>query len=381
MNPFDGQVDELLDAVPQEGSSRRVVGEVVLDLLGLSELFAPPTAVALLGHGARLTFAQLYALCYLSQDTVDGTESVRGKANSAQSYKTVVELILGLTDAEMRVLEARRDDLTQTVGQLKQRTETITEFLTGSAAELQEELTRAQREEKEALTALEEVKGRKRAATSHLDPLRQRVAALESCLSKAREADRTAAHELTAAQHKLTRAQQPVSATPGERCPACSHTLTGRPTPEGCCWLCQEVLDPAVRIEALRAAEAALITAELRSVEAAKTLGEAQNALAQARSELEEQTRQEISPLAGQIEQLSATHASARTRSSMLERQLEPHQRLAELRQALRTAQEELRGVREDIKTRKRLLAGRQVTLGEIEEQFRAIIDGLNLPR
>ncbi|MFF9135901.1 hypothetical protein ACF1AY_38830 [Streptomyces sp. NPDC014776] len=64
----------------------------------------------------------------------------------------------------------------------------------------------------------------------------------------------------------------------------------------------------------------------------------------------------------------------------MLERQLEPHQRLAELRQALRTAQEELHGVREDIKTRKRLLAGRQVTLGEIEEQFRAIIDGLNLP-
>lgn len=380
LNPFDGQVDELLNAEPEVGSSRRVVGEVLLELLGLSDLFAPPTAVALLGNGARLTFAQLYALCYLSQDTIDGTESVRGKANSAQSYKTVVELILGLIDAEMRVLEARRDALTQSAGELKQRTETIAEFLTGSAAELEEELTRSRREEKEALTVLEEVKGRERAATTHLDPLRRRVASLEGNLSKAREAEGTAAWELKAAQKSLARAQQPPSARPGECCPACSGSLAGRTAPEGCCWLCQCELDPAARTEALRAAESALIVAEQRLVEAAKMLGEVQDALSHARSELERRTRLEVSPLSGQIEQLSAAHASARTRSSMLERQLDPHRRLVELQQALRTAEEELRGVREDIKARKKLLAGRQVTLGEVEEQFRAIIAGLNLP-
>lgn len=380
LNPFDGQVDELLTVEPEEGSARRVVGEVLLELLGLSDLFAPPTAVALLGDGARLTFAQLYALCHLSQDTIDGTESVRGKANTAQSYKTVVELVLGLIDAEMRVLEARRDALTQTAGELKQRTETIAEFLTGSAAELEEELTRSRREEKEALTALEEVKGRARAATSHLDPLRRRVADLEGTLSRAREAEGAGAGELKAAQKDLARAQQPPSARPGVRCPACSGSLADRTTAEGCCWLCQYELDPAARTEALRAAEAALIATEQRSVAAVKAVGEAQDALSQARAELEERTRLEVSPLSGQIEQLSAVHAGARTRSSMLERQLDPHRRLVDLQQALRTAAEELRGVREDIKARKKLLAGRQVTLGEVEEQFRGIIDGLNLP-
>jgi hypothetical protein len=158
ISPNDGQVEELLDVAPQPDGDRRVVGEVLLDLLGLSELFAPPTAVALLGSGARLTFAQLYALNYLSQDMVDGTEAVRGQANTAQSYKTVVELVLGLIDAEMRVLTARRDDLSQTVSQLKRRTETISDFLTGSAAELEEELTRSRNEERHTLTALEELR-------------------------------------------------------------------------------------------------------------------------------------------------------------------------------------------------------------------------------
>ncbi|QCW80815.1 hypothetical protein EQG64_34245 [Streptomyces sp. S6] len=66
ISPYDGKVEELLDVTAQPDSGRRVVGDVLLDLLGLSELFAPPTAVALLGNGARLTFAQLYALNHLS---------------------------------------------------------------------------------------------------------------------------------------------------------------------------------------------------------------------------------------------------------------------------------------------------------------------------
>lgn len=54
-----GWVEEILDVEAQEDSDRRIVGEVLLDLLGLAEMFAPPSAVALLGAGARLTFEQL----------------------------------------------------------------------------------------------------------------------------------------------------------------------------------------------------------------------------------------------------------------------------------------------------------------------------------
>lgn len=380
ISPYDGKVEELLDVTAQPDGDRRVVGEVLLDLLGLSELFAPPTAVALLGSGARLTFAQLYALNYLSQDMVDGTEAIRGQANTAQSYKTVVELVLGLIDAEMRVLTARRDDLSQTVSQFKRRTETISEFLTGSAAELEEELTRSRSEERETLTALEELKGRMRAATTFADPLRQRVAALEGTHSRAREEEKAAQAAVSLAQRAIKRAQQQPGTDPVPRCPSCTQPLTGRIVPEGVCGLCLCELDPGARDEVVQAAEAALATAQQRAIEAAKAAGEAQDSLAQARAELEERTRLEIGPLAGQIEQLSAAHAGARTRTGMLERQLDPHRRLLELQRALRAAEEELRGVREDIKTRKNLLSGRQTTLAEIEEQFAAIIGGLSLP-
>jgi hypothetical protein len=380
ISPYDGKVEELLDATAQPDSGRRVVGEVLLDLLGLSELFAPLTAVALLGNGARLTFAQLYAVNHLSQDMVDGTEAVRGQANTAQSYKTVVELVLGLIDAEMRVLAARRDDLSQTVSQFKRRTETISEFLTGSAAELEEELTRSRSEERQTLTALEELKGRMRAATTFADPLRQRVAALEGTHSRAREEEKAAQAAVSLAQRAVQRAQRQPGTDPVLRCPSCTQSLTSRVVPQGACSLCLCELDPGARNEAAAAAEAALATAQQRAVEAAKATGETGDALAQARAELEERTRLETGPMAGQIEQLSAAHAAARTRTGMLERQLDPHRRLLELQRALRAAEEELRGVREDIKTRKNLLSGRQTTLAEIEEQFAAIIGGLSLP-
>ncbi|MFF3277342.1 AAA family ATPase [Streptomyces chrestomyceticus] len=226
ISPHDGKTEELLDATAQPDGDRRVVGEVLLDLLGLSELFAPPTAVALLGSSARLTFAQLYALNYLSQDMVDGTEAVRGQANTAQSYKTVVEMVLGLIDAEMRVLAARRDDLSQTVSQFRRRTETISEFLTGSAAELEEELTRSRSEERATLTALEELKGRMRAVTTFADPLRQRVAELEGTHSRAREEERAAQAAVSTARRAVERA--PAGPAPGALL-SLLHTVADRP--------------------------------------------------------------------------------------------------------------------------------------------------------
>ncbi|MER6917908.1 ATP-binding protein [Streptomyces spiralis] len=120
-----GGVEEILDVEAQPDSDRRVVGDVLLDLLGLAEMFVPPSAVALLGAGARLAFEHLYASCYLTQDVVDGAESARGKANTAQSYRTVVKLLLGLTDGPMRVLTARRDEVSRTLGELRRQTETI----------------------------------------------------------------------------------------------------------------------------------------------------------------------------------------------------------------------------------------------------------------
>ncbi|WP_424883552.1 hypothetical protein [Streptomyces sp. SLBN-8D4] len=257
---------------------------MLLDLLGLSELFAPPTAVALLGSGARLTFAQLYALNHLSQDMVDGTEAVRGQANTAQSYKTVVELVLGLIDAEMRVLTARRDDLAQTVSQFKRRTETISEFLTGSSAELEEELIRTRREERDTLTALEELKGRMRAATTFADPLRQRVAALEQAHSRAREEEKSAQSAVFSAQRALRSAQKQPDTDPVPHCPSCARSLTGRVVPEGACALCLCELDAGALDGAAQAAETALTTAEQRAIEAAKTTSQAQDALAQAPS-------------------------------------------------------------------------------------------------
>ncbi|MFJ9699899.1 hypothetical protein [Streptomyces fradiae] len=375
------------------GSDRRVVGEVLLACWDCARCLPR----ALWWHcsaAVPVSFAQLYALNHLCQDMVDGTGAVRGQANTAQSYKTVVELVLGLIDAEMRVLAARRDDLSQTVSQFKRRTETISEFLTGSAAELEEELTRSRSEERETLTALEELKGRMRAATTFADPLRQRVAALEATHSiRAREEEKAAQAALSLAQRAITRAQRRPGTDPVLRCPSCTQLLTGRIVPQGACGLCLCELVPGARDEAVQAAEAALATARQRAVEGAKATGETGDALALARAELAERTCLEIGLLAGQIGLLSAAPCRCPHPGRHARALADPDRRLprtggcstrdrqlCELQRALRSAVEELRGVREAFKTRENLPSGRQATLVEIEEQFAAIIGSLSLP-
>ncbi|OKJ92701.1 hypothetical protein AMK26_34680 [Streptomyces sp. CB03234] len=281
------------------------MGEVLLELLGLAEMFAPPSAVALLGAGVRLTFEQLYAMCYLTQDLVDGSESVRGKANTAQSYRTIVELLLGLTDGPMRVLTARKDELTRTLGELRRRAGTIGGFLTGSAADLETELARSLGEERDALRSLEEFKGRMRAATAHADPFRRRVQELEQVLEQYRRAAVDAEYALVRERRRvqLLTEQRHHGPQPVSPCPACTADLSGRPVPDGDCPLCLSELDPEALAQALGTAQASLAAAEQRSVERAKAVGEAQTAWEQARAELDERTREDISPLAARIEQ------------------------------------------------------------------------------
>lgn len=377
-----GQVEEILAVDAPEEAGRRTVSEVLLELLGLTEMFAPPSAVALLGAGARLTFGQLYAMCYLTQDVVDGSESVRGKANTAQSYRTVVELLLGLTDGPMRVLTARKDELSRTVGELRRRAGTIGEFLTGNAADLEADLADSQREEQEALRSLEEFKGRMRAATAHADPLRRRVQELAGALERCRRQAADAEHDLARRRRQVEDLAQQGHLGPRPRpsCPTCTADLTGRAVPEGDCPLCLSALDPGVLMRARSAVQAALDAAAQHAAEQAKAHSQAQAAWEQAQAELEARTREEISPLAGQIELLAAGEATARTRTTMLARQLEPHHRLAELHRAVKGAEEELTGVREEIRTRKNLLAARQATLGEFEEHFAGLIDAVGLP-
>ncbi|UQS30238.1 hypothetical protein J5J01_26040 [Streptomyces fradiae] len=366
------------------GSDRRVVGEVLLACWACARCLPR----ALWWHcsaAVPVSFAQLYALNHLCQDMVDGTGAVRGQANTAQSYKTVVELVLGLIDAEMRVLAARRDDLSQTVSQFKRRTETISEFLTGSAAELEEELTRSRSEEQQTHTPLEELQGRMRAATTFADPLRRRVAAPEATHStRAREEEKAAQAALSLAQRAITRAQRQPGTDPVLRCPSCTHLLTGRIVPQGACGLCLCELDPGARDEAAQAAEAALATARQRAVEAAKATGETGDALALA-GRSGPAWRSGSWP--GRSGCSQPPHAGARTRAGMLERSptrtggcSTRYRQLCELQRTLRSAVEELRGVREAFKTRENLPSGRQATLVEIEEQFAAIIGSLSLP-
>jgi hypothetical protein len=377
-----GQIEEVLDVESADGSSCRVVGEVLLELLGLSELFAPPTAVALLGAGARLTFEQLYPLCYLTQDMVDAGEAIRGRANTAQSYRTIVALLLGLIDAEMRVLDARKDDLTRTVTDGKRQARTVSGFLTGSIDGLEAELADARAQEHQTLTALEGLRARLRAATAFADPLRAAAEERERGAEAARRAADAAEHDAARARRHLDhlRARQRTGPAPLSPCPACHQDVSARAVPEGDCPLCLSVLDHAALAAAVAGAQDAAGKAAQHAAERCKARDQADEAWQRARAELDARTGKEISPLAGQIEQAAAAHAAARTSVTLLVRQLDPHRRLAEMQRGVRAAEDELREVRAQIATRKNLLAGRQTTLGEIEEHFAAIIDAVGLP-
>ncbi len=385
VDPRTGQVDEILDVKPDPSSGRRTVGELLVELLGLAPLFAPPEEVAIAGGTGRLSFEHLYPLCYLSQDMVDGGEQVRG-TNTAASYKAVVELLLHLTDPYTRVLTARLKLLGEAVRPLKARVEHVEEFLArpGTLDEnaLRQELESSRLAEREALIALEEFKGRQRALTVDQDPLRRKVARQERAAASCRSAVAQAQAEVERLERQLRAMQQraqvgPRSVSP---CPGCGGDLTGRVVQEGCCRVCTEPWDGS-RFEALLGtAETELLAAGQEAALAAKELSRKEADLAAAQAELDAHLDARIGPIAGSLEQLVAAHASAKARTAAIETDLEPHARLRDYRQELARAISERDEVRQQLKDHRSMLSGRQVAVQEIEEFFQNIIEALGLP-
>ncbi|MGW2864517.1 hypothetical protein [Streptomyces sp. NPDC001205] len=380
LDPVSGTVDEELHV--GQGGSGRSVNDFLLEVLGIGELFAPPEATALAGEGAQLTFAQLFPMCYLSQDVADGGESVRGPANSSASYQAVFQLVLGIIDAQLRVLEARKKELEGTIRRLTSRIGTLSEFLTEDEDRLSEQVDACRREAAETQRALEELRGRLRAATIHADPLRRKVVELEQTAGVLRRKAQDAQMVVDQAGREMERLRRRMEAGPvlHTPCRSCGSDLAVRKVPDGCCPTCMSDLDPQWQVEALRAAERAFLAAEQDAGQARKQQAEAESELAQAQERLDAQTREHVAPLAGQIEALAKAYGAARAREEGLLQQMKPYQRLQELREALRAAQGELEGVKSDIATRTAALSGRQTHLAEIEEQFAALVEALRLP-
>ncbi|BAJ25858.1 MULTISPECIES: hypothetical protein [Kitasatospora] len=385
IDPRSGEVDETLVVKYDPSGKQRRVGDVLLELLGLAELFAPPEAVAVSSAGAgRLSFEHLYPLCYLSQDMVDGGELVRGGANSASSYKAVVELLLHLTDARTRILTARLKVLLDAVRPLQARVEHVKEFLAAARDEhaLRQDLEESRRRVQETLVALEEFKGRQRAMTAEQDPLRCKVAEREAAAARCRSVAAEARAEVERMVGRVRGLQHRAQAGPRlvSPCPGCARDLTGRTVGDGFCGVCTERWDASRLQDLLRLAETELLAAEQAATAATKEQGRKEADLAAAQAELDAHLASRIGPAAGHLEQLAAAHASAKAQSAALEQELEPYARLRELQQELERAVGERDEVKQQLADHRASLSGRQVAVQEIEDFFRHIIDALQLP-
>lgn len=195
---------ERLTTLDLTGRRGPTPSEWLFEELGLAELF---TGVEL-SSGKPVAIQDLLPVCYIDQNDTDRQIMRHQTHNSTR--KTMLELLLGLSNPDVENARNRFARLERRLAELKRRIATIEEFLGQDSVDV------------------DELKEQLRAAVQEAKQARSRLKALR------KRAD-------DAARHGQAGSKQP---SQWLHCPRCRADLRRRPVPDGCCHVCLQV-EPA----------------------------------------------------------------------------------------------------------------------------------------
>ena len=167
---YDGQSPERLLNLDLAGEQGPPPSQWLFEQLGIEKLFAN---VRLPGRGGRAaTLEDLLPVCYINQDDTDRQIMRHQTHDSAR--KTILELLLGISDASVEEAKNRLADAVRQLSELKKSITTIEGFLAedpADADQLHEELRTATADAKNAAERLKALRKQAKAA-SRSDPSR-----------------------------------------------------------------------------------------------------------------------------------------------------------------------------------------------------------------
>jgi DNA repair exonuclease SbcCD ATPase subunit len=387
----------------------------LLDVVGIPRLRVPKARTRPTGKSRPITFFDVFRYCYVSQAEID--TSVVGHTDSTLEprRRSTFELLFGLTDPEFAQLEVDRGLQREALDEARREAEVVRRFLESSGAPEQpllrdEEGTLVARIT-EATETLEGLRVELRAASPQEDVRRSHVAELGEELRglNVRLVEKRTAmsqRDQLVAQIELEmqrlergdRAAAVLNEIVYARCPRCLQSVADRPIDAGHCYLCGQPepdatgssTDSADDNEAAESANVRAIaeterkrledllyeTAELRE-EDTRDAAVLENQirvqsliLSQIESEVEQRTREYVSPKFEAIAAASAEIATAHERLRGVREQLAQWERYVELVDGVRARQKRVEELDVAIKNAGVRLASRRGQLTELSETF-----------
>jgi hypothetical protein len=384
----------------------------LLDALQIPRVRVPTSRVRATGKSRPITFLDVFAYCYVSQPEIDTSIVAHTDSTREPRRRATFELLLGLTDPETAELEVARGQARDALQAARSEAEVVRRFLESSGAmeeaTLREEKRRLDARVIEARGTLEKLRNELRAASPQEDVRRSEVAELSETLRglNARLVEKrtaTVQRDQLVAQIELElqrlergeRAAAVLDEIVYARCPRCLQTVTDRAVPEGHCYVCGQpepdsedaaagddsIDEPnglRATVEAERKRLEALLveTADLRDEEE-REAAVVENqirahalVLSQIESEVEQRTREYVSPRFEAIAATSADLATAHERLRAVQEQLSRWQHYRELEHRLQSRQREIEGIDAALERSKVRLAARREQLLELSQTF-----------
>lgn len=405
---MDEEGNEVAAGAPvRQREGERSVSDILLAALGIPALRMPRSRRRASSATSAITFNDVFAYLYLEQQEID--RSVIHHLDPFRNPKrtAVFELLFGLTDPHLLDLEVRLV-VREQLAEADRQSQTVVEFLRRSDAGDEAEL---QQEEGLLQARLREARGRLSALRNEVEQLSVADAALREQVrfaAKDAAAARDGARELDAeiARRESVAAQLQVDLGRADRataagrhmapiefavCPRCLQTLRERDVSPADCLLClqPEPLRPDTHEEgAARDRVANQLEEVMQSLEISRQRREAAQVeagdradLAEAlRSELDDRTRDFVTPRFTAIAEASAAEADSVARLEALDRLrgLWAQQRGLEARH---TALGEKRSELErEVRAARTRLAQRRSRVKDISELFNETVRDLGLP-
>ncbi|WP_433333016.1 AAA family ATPase [Spirillospora sp. CA-294931] len=407
-DPFDLHIEESLPVRSSEGQV--TLSDRLLGLLSIPQERIPSRSDGRSSDTVALTFNNLLAYLYIEAREIDSSIAGHLDTFRTRARRAMFELLFGLTDSELNELRRRRGRLGDVIKSLENEVDTVQRFLEDAGTPTAEEITQERTEALEHLASfsreLNELRSGAREQAGTADPLVREIE--QATVEEQRLGDRV--HQFSVslnarrsliAQLELDRMRLNQASVASRvlgpfefvLCPRCFQSLTGRPVSTDQCVLCMQP-EPGLDLTRPNSDNSGISRLEEQTEEARRLMSHETDELERLTAEwraarlhldllrdrASAAARDRLPPILGEIERLSARHASVHARIERLSEMGDLWQRVQRLQNELSSAKVELRSIKAAIKHRIEVLAEHRTWVTAASLAFSREIDYLAVP-